>query len=98
MTPLAPYPSPLDEESIARIYQRLDLNGLRELQLELWIAYEDRGLGGSRDECRALANALVERGLRYLADHVTRHIDLRLDQDPRETLEQLRDVMASREA
>jgi hypothetical protein len=92
------HPSPLDDEVRARVFERLDLNGLRELQLELWIAFEDRRLGGSRDECRAMANALVERGLRYFADRVTRYVDLPLDYDPRELLEQLREVMASRES
>ena len=98
MTPQLVQPSPLDEEIRARVFERLDLDGLRELQLELWIQFEDRKLGGSREECRAMANALVERGLRYFADRVTRYIDLQLDYDPRELLEQLREVMSSRES
>jgi hypothetical protein len=96
MTAPAAPSTPLDEEVLARVFERLDLNGLRELQLELWIAFEDRGLGGSRQECRAMANAVVERGLRYFADRVVRYVDLPVVDEPREALEQLRDVMATR--
>jgi hypothetical protein len=98
MTLQSVQPSPLDEEVRARVFDCLDLNGLREMQLELWIEFEDRKLGGSREECRAMANALVERGLRYFADRVGRYIDLPFTSDPRDVLAQVREVMASRES
>lgn len=68
-------PSELDDEVYARVVAQLDLAGLRQLQRELSVGFVERRLGGSVQECRAMANALIERALRSFADRVTGHLE-----------------------
>jgi hypothetical protein len=83
---------------LATIVECIDINKLRKLQLELWIALEDEKVGGSRDECRRIANSMIEYGMRQLAEKITGQVDIPFDHDPRELLDQVREVMSSREA
>lgn len=87
----------LERFLLATIFECIDINSLRKLQLELWIALEDEKLGGSREECRGMANAMIERGMRQLADKITHQVDIPLDHDPRALLDQVREVTSSRE-
>jgi hypothetical protein len=82
---------------LATILECIDINNLRKLQLELWIALEDEHIGGSREECRGMANAMIERGMRQLADKITHQVDIPLDHDPRALLDDVREIISSRE-
>lgn len=70
----APWPPPIvedDDDVHARVLDLLDLAELRQLQRELTSVLVERRAGGSAQECRAIANALIERALRRLADRIT---------------------------
>ena len=85
----------LDEMIFTRVMGNVDFNGLHQLQLELWLMVEENGLGGSEQECRGIANAMIERALRRFAERASYYVDHTLGDCARCQLERVKAVRAS---
>lgn len=85
----------LDDLVFGRVMENVDLNGLHQLQLELWLMVGANRLGGSEQECRGMANAMIERALRRFAERATYYVDHTLGDCPRSQLEMVKAVRSS---